>query len=267
MSGVGKTRLATLLRAHHWFHYSGDYRIGTRYLDEPILDNIKQQAMQVPFLRDLLRSDSIYIANNITVDNLAPVSSFLGKIGNPELGGLSLREFKRRQALHRDAEIRATLDVPVFIDKAQEIYGYEHFVCDTSGSICEVVDPHDPADPVLSDLAPALLPVWVRGTEEHLEELVRRFDRAPKPMYYPEDFLVRLWDEYRAEMGVAPDKVDPDDFVRHGFRALMAHRLPRYQALADNWGVTVEAAEVAALRDPQDFIDLVATALARRAER
>ena len=38
-----------------WFHYSGDYRIGTKYLEEPILDNIKRQAMRVDFLRDLLR--------------------------------------------------------------------------------------------------------------------------------------------------------------------------------------------------------------------
>jgi hypothetical protein len=96
MSGVGKTRLAAMLRKHDWFHYSGDYRIGTRYLDEPILDNIKSKAMQVPFLRDLLRNDSIYIANNITVDNLQPVSSFLGKLGNPESGGLPLNEFKHR---------------------------------------------------------------------------------------------------------------------------------------------------------------------------
>jgi hypothetical protein len=75
-AGVGKTRLANMLRKHNWFHYC-DYRIGTRYLDEPILDNIKKQAM-VPFLRDSLRSDSIHISNNITVDNLKPVSSFLG---------------------------------------------------------------------------------------------------------------------------------------------------------------------------------------------
>ena len=33
----------------------------------------------------------------------------------------------------------------------------------------------------------------------------------------------------------------------------MAHRLPRYPAIAERWGVTVEAAEVAAVRDPQDF--------------
>ncbi len=46
MSGVGKTHISTMLRGHDWFHFSGDYRIGTRYLDEPILDLIKQQAMQ-----------------------------------------------------------------------------------------------------------------------------------------------------------------------------------------------------------------------------
>src|SRR5690606_14968896 len=88
MSGVGKPRLAHRLRRRNWFHYSGHYRIGTRYLDEPILDNIKAMAMQVPVLRDLLRSDSIYISNNITFDNLQPVSSFLGKLGDPERGGL-----------------------------------------------------------------------------------------------------------------------------------------------------------------------------------
>jgi len=73
-----------------------DYRIGTRYVGEAILDNIKTQAMQVPFLRELLLSDSIYIANNITFDNLKPLSTFLGKLGNPDHEGLSLTEFKRR---------------------------------------------------------------------------------------------------------------------------------------------------------------------------
>jgi GTPase SAR1 family protein len=33
MSGVGKTTLADKLPKETWFHYSGDYRIGTRYLD------------------------------------------------------------------------------------------------------------------------------------------------------------------------------------------------------------------------------------------
>ena len=47
MSGLGKTRLSNMLQStFNWFHYSVDYRIGTRYLDEHIVDNFKQEAMQ-----------------------------------------------------------------------------------------------------------------------------------------------------------------------------------------------------------------------------
>ena len=95
MSGVGKTHLSAHLRRQNWFHYSADYRIGTRYLGEPILDQIKSQAMQVPFLRDLLRSDSIYIASNITVDNLKPV---LGELRAQNLPAFSRDAAKSWQA-------------------------------------------------------------------------------------------------------------------------------------------------------------------------
>ena len=57
----GEQHFSGLLRRHDWFHYSGDYRIGTRYLDEHILDLIKGQAMQVPFLRDLLRQGRLQL--------------------------------------------------------------------------------------------------------------------------------------------------------------------------------------------------------------
>ncbi|PIV71585.1 MAG: ATPase, partial [Rhodocyclales bacterium CG17_big_fil_post_rev_8_21_14_2_50_68_7] len=130
MSGVGKTHLASMLRRHDWFHYSADYRIGKRYLDEPILDIIKGQAMQVPFLRNLLRRDWIDIKNNIKVDDLGPVLAFVGKLGDPARGGLDLPEFSRRQAMYREAEIAAMRDVPDFARKAREIYGYDHFVND-----------------------------------------------------------------------------------------------------------------------------------------
>lgn len=60
MSGLGKTYVANMLRdTGRWFHYSVDYRIGTRYMGELIADNAKAHAMQVPFLRDLLMTDSI----------------------------------------------------------------------------------------------------------------------------------------------------------------------------------------------------------------
>ncbi len=94
MSGLGKTHLSALLRGSgDWFHYSVDYRIGTRYMGEHIVDNFKREAMRNPFLAELLLSDSIYIASNITFDNLAPLSTYLGKPGDPARGGLPLEEY------------------------------------------------------------------------------------------------------------------------------------------------------------------------------
>ena len=265
MSGLGKTRMASMLRAEaNWFHYSVDYRIGTRYMGEHIVDNFKREAMRNPFLRELLRSDSIYIASNISFDNLSPLSTYLGKPGDPAKGGIPFEEYVIRQRQHREAEIAALLDTPEFLRKAREIYGYDHFLADTGGSICEVVDPGDARDPVLTALARTVLMVQIRGTRAQADELVRRFERAPKPMYYPEEVLRRAWAEYRAETGEAEDEVDPDRFIAWGFRRLLEHRIPRYDAIARNWGVTVEAAEIEAVRTPDDFDALIARAIARR---
>ena len=264
MSGLGKTYLSNMLRAQgDWFHYSVDYRIGTRYMGELIADNAKKHAMQVPFLRELLMSDSIYIGSNITFDNLAPLSAYLGKPGDPAQGGLPIEEYRRRQDQHRTAEVGAMQDTAHFIARAQEIYGYPHFVCDTSGSICEVVDPADPDDPVLTALVAQTLLVWIEGSDAHTAELCRRFDRAPKPMYYQPDFLAAAWDAYLAERGVAAEAVDPDDFVRWTYARALAHRQPRYAAMA-GWGVTVAADEVAQVRTPDDFDALVARAIDRK---
>lgn len=253
MSGIGKTRLANMLRRQDWFHYSGDYRIGTRYLDEPILDNIKAQAMSVPFLRELLRSDSIYISNNITVDNLAPVSTFLGKLGNPERGGLGLSEFKRRQALHRHAEIAAMKDVPEFIHKARAIYGYRHFINDAGGSLCELDDPE-----VLEVLAEHTLILYLQANAHDEAELIRRATEDPKPLYYPERFLDEQLEVYRGERGIDyVALIEPDDFVRWVFPRLFRARVPRYEAVAARYGYAVSTDRLAAVRDERDFLDLV----------
>jgi len=257
MSGVGKTTLSSKLPCQAWFHYSGDYRIGTKYLAEPILDNIKRQAMDVPFLRELLRSDSIYIASNITVDNLAPVSTFLGKLGDPRQGGLSLAEFKRRQALHRRAEIAAMRDVPEFIEKARDIYGYRHFLNDAGGSVCELDDPQ-----TLETLAEHTLIVYIRATPAQERTLIERAQREPKPLYYREAFLDEQLAAFMAEKAYATvDAVPPDEFVAWVFAPLFRSRLPRYQAIADRYGYTVDARDIAAVQNEDDFIRAVAHAL------
>jgi hypothetical protein len=263
MSGLGKTHLSNLLRDHAgYFHYSVDYRIGTRYMGEYIADNFKREAMRVPLLRELLMTDSVYIASNITFDNLAPLSTYLGKPGDPAKGGLPFDEYMIRQAQHHDAEVAAMLDTTRFIARAAEIYGYANFVCDTSGSICEVVNPDDPADPVLAQLADNLLLVWIKGSDAHTSKLIERFDRAPKPMYYQPAFLHAAWQQYRASHSVTEQTCDPDHFVRWTYARALAHRQPRYSAMARR-GVTVTAEEVAMVTDASGFDDLMARAIDR----
>ena len=266
MSGLGKTRISSILRGEGWFHYSVDYRIGTRYMGEAIADNFKREAMKVPLLRELLLSDSVRIASNITFNNLSPLSTYLGKPGDPARGGLDFDDYRARQAQHREAEIAALMDSPRFIARAHGLYGYDHFVCDSGGSICEVVNPDSPADPVLATLSRHLLLVWIEGTEDHTAELVRRFDRAPKPMYYQPLFLLAAWQTYLNQTGQSPEGVDPDAFVRFTYARALAHRQPRYAAMARRWGVTVSADEVAQVATQADFTALIGRAIDRRAK-
>ncbi len=257
MSGVGKTTLAATLPRYTWFHYSGDYRIGTRYLGEAILDNIKRQAMQVPFLRDLLRTDSIYICNNITFDNLDPISTFLGKIGNPELGGLNVDEFKRRQQLHRSAEIGAMRDVGLFIKKAQAIYGYPHFLNDAGGSVCSLSD-----NEVWHTLSQKTLVLYLRASKSMEQSLIDRALVLPKPMYYDENFLDESLSLYLKENNLDDsNSIVPDKFVQWIFPRLIEYRKPLYEAITERYGYSVDAEEIFDLENENDFIELVCRAI------
>jgi len=261
MSGVGKTYLSTLLRDSDWFHYSGDYRIGTRYLDEPIMDMIKQQAMQVPFLKDLLRKNWISIRNNIKVHDLGPVLSYVGKLGNPELGGVELEDFNIRQAMYREAEVAAMFDVPDFIEKAKGIYGYQNFVNDVGGSVCELDDPK-----VIDVLVKHTLLLYIQVTDrEEEDKLIARAQSAPKPLYYRPEFLKEQLAIYLNEKQLQfAAQIEPDEFTRWVFPRLFHSRIPRYEAIAEPHGYTVTSQEVAQVRDEKDFINLLETAISRK---
>ncbi len=260
MSGVGKTYLSTLLRDSQWFHFSGDYRIGTRYLDEPIMDMIKQQAMQVPFLKELLRNDWISIKNNIKVHDLGPVLSYIGKLGDPEQGGVELEDFIQRQACYREGEIAAMHDVPSFIEKAQKIYGYQHFVNDVGGSLCELDEPS-----VIDTLVKHTMILYIQVTDKEEEnKLIERAKSAPKPLYYRPDFLQEQLAIYLAENNLQyAAQMNPDEFTRWIFPRLFHSRIPLYEAIAGPHGYTVTSQEVAQVRDQNDFLELLETAIAR----
>ena len=262
MSGLGKTMLSNMLQStFSWFHYSVDYRIGTRYLDEHIVDNFKQEAMKNVFLRDLLLSDSIYISSNLNFNNLSPLSTYLGKPGSEDLGGIDFNLYKKRQKQHREAEILSVLDTNKFIEKSNNIYAYQNFVCDTSGSICEVVNPEDPNDPVLTHLYKNTLIILIKGDKKHKDLLIKRFKANPKPIYYNENFLNEKWSNFKNINNVDDKNVDPNKFILYCFEDLLDHRIPIYDSIAKNWGITINADDISKVKNEKDFINLVSNYL------
>ncbi len=252
MSGMGKTYLGQKLAQDAWFHYSADYRIGTRYLVEDILDALKIRMMQDPILRKLLRSDSIHLNHNLTVGNLALLSNFIGKFGDEKKGGLAKDEFLHRQQLYADAEIRSQSDIAPFIRKARDIYGYHHFLNDTTGSLCEIADINNiDACPIIQNICAHSVLIYVEADQEDEQMIIERQLAYPKPMYYNR----ALFDEMLAEYG---DHIDPDDFLRHIFPRTIEFRKQRYQTLAHHYGYIISGKDFRHVKNSHDFVDLIA---------
>jgi hypothetical protein len=125
--------------------------------------------------------------------------------------------------MYREAEIAAMKDVPEFIRKAQEIYGYDHFVNDVGGSLCELED-----DSVIDLLAEHTLILYIQVTTKDEEDtLIRRAQSDPKPLYYRPAFLAEHLPVYMAEKGLEfVAQVEPNDFTRWVFPRLFHSRVP-----------------------------------------
>ncbi|SMN14784.1 ATPases of the AAA+ class [uncultured Candidatus Thioglobus sp.] len=257
MSGVGKTHLAKLLsKQEQYFHYSGDYRIGAEYLNSAILDNIITRVKKDTWLKSLLDGESIQIHNNITFDNLSSVSAFLGKVGNPELGGLPIDEFIRRQSLFNQAETNAMLDVPSFMSKAKQ-QNVGNFINDAGGSLCELND-----EKVYQTLAEHTIILYIRASKSNENALIERAQTHPKPLYYQADFLQQQLSVYLAENQFTyVAQINPDDFVRWIFPRLLAYRKPKYERIAQQYGYTIDSEDLYQCRSANEVLELIAGAL------
>jgi len=253
MSGVGKTHLAKLLGLDDkWYHYSGDYRIGTKYLNNDIINNIEQKIRQDEHLAELLDNNSISINNHVTFDNLSSVSAFLGKVGNPEQGGLPIDEFCRRQLLHREAEINAMLDVPEFIKKSQQ-EGFNHFINDIGGSLCELDD-----EKVHQTLFDNTLILYVKANKSSEFTLIDRAQTHPKPLHYQHEFLKQQLDAYLLENElVYAAQMNPNSFVRWVFPRLLKHRKPKYEKIANRYGCTIDSQDLCLCKNSNEVFELI----------
>jgi hypothetical protein len=152
-------------------------------------------------------------------------------------------------------------DVPEFIRKAHEIYGYTNFVNDVGGSLCELDEPS-----VIELLIQHSLILYIRVTEQAEEQaLISRAQSSPKPLYYRPGFLAEQLQHYLQLNGLEyAAQLDPDDFCSWVFPRLFHSRVPRYEAIARPHGYTVTSHEVAGVRDEQDFLALLENAIARK---
>lgn len=253
MSGVGKTHLSKKLPREEWFHYSIDYRIGTRHLSEEISDFLKREAMKQPLLAQLLRRNAISITSNLSFDNLDPLSAYLGMVGDPALGGSDLETFIDRLERHRHAEIAAVEDVPHFVERAERLYGYQNFIVDTSGSFCELED-----EKSWKLLGENTLLLYLKASDETRDFVIKRAQTHPKPLYYQAPFLREMIARYLNEQGLQSSReINPQAFARWVFPHLIEHRLELYEDIAQRYGITIDASKLYTIRDQHDFYQLI----------
>jgi hypothetical protein len=240
MSGLGKTFISRrLAEKDDWSHYSVDYEIG----------------------KLLFKSQYENLLDGFEIDNLTNLSNFLGKPGSPSLGGISFSEYLKRQKLHRDAEIKATLDACLLVEKSPDL---SHMLCDTSGSICELVNPSDENDKILTSLSKNFVIICLEAPDSMYQVLINRFLAKPKPMYYEENFLRSLWENFKNHTSDVNDKINPDEFMVYGFKALIERRKEIFDTISKNWGISLNFEQLIKINSANDLIDAINFAIMKK---
>lgn len=220
MSGVGKTHWAWQFEKWGWFHYNVDYLIGAEYLAGELDTPVK-------------------------LDDLMPLSRYIGQVGK---GGLPMDEFKRRQKKYIEAERQAMKDVQDVIAQ----HGAE-VVIDSTGSLCEIGD-----EDLYHRLGEQTLIVYIKAEAEEEAALVEQAMHEPKPLYFPPAQFDGWLAEYLKEKNLrSVDDVVPNDFSRWVFPKLFHSRLPKYQAIADKYGITVSSKALRGVTTQEEFFEIV----------
>ena len=240
MSGLGKTFISrNLFKNDNWSHYSVDYEIG----------------------KILFKDEHQFFFEGFDIDNLTNLSNFLGKPGSSSKGGIPFSEYVSRQQLHRSAETAATLKACSLVEESPDL---SHIVCDTSGSICELVNPSDKEDILLTSLCRNFLIICLEAPDSIYQVLIDRFLARPKPMYYEENFLNSLWQKFKINSSDTDDKINPDDFMIFGFKALIKRRKAIYDMIAKNWGIRLNFEHLRNCQTAADLMEAIQSEMERK---
>jgi hypothetical protein len=150
--------------------------------------------------------------------------------------------------------------VEAFADKARNLYGYDHFLNDASGSFCEIDDAS-----VIQAVADNTLMIYIQTSPEDEAFLIERAAMNPKPLYYREVFLDAQLQQFYAAHGLEyTAQIDPAEFVRWVFPRLFRARVPRYEAIAQAHGYVISAREAFDVQNVDEFLMLIGDALVIR---
>ncbi|MFN3701413.1 MAG: hypothetical protein ACK4VI_07825 [Alphaproteobacteria bacterium] len=235
MSGVGKSTLALKMKGWGWALYSCDEMIGTKFLAADI------ESASSADNTDSAGSEAISTAN------ISALSAFIGKIG-----ALPFAEFKRRQNLYYEAECAAVREAALMAAQ------HDKFVHDSSGSLCEITD-----GAVLNAIGAASLIVYIEAAQSDRLAILQRAQDYPKPLFFPPSQLDAWVQEYLAIYNEieSADDIPPDEFLRWVFPRLFDMRAPKYELIAERWGVALRAEDVYAVQSEADLLALIARAL------
>ena len=230
MSGVGKSFLSRRLsETDNWYHFSVDYLIGNHYL-----------------------ADQIPNYQNVTKDDITPIADYLGLLGAPQQGGRAHKQFRRRQRLYHDAELLASQALADFIRVAKQ-GGHPALINDTAGSFCELNYAELPE--IISEQS---LIVYIKASQQEVSTLLERSQASPKPLLYRERFLQEKIAEFLAIHNLDDiELASPAEFFHWVFPQLVQSRAPRYQAIAERYGIILRSEQLRDVASADEFLQLV----------
>ena len=265
VSGCGKTRLSALFHRDAWFHYSIDYRIGTRYLTDPILDVVKRRMMADPVLAKLLKTDSIWLSHNITIENLTAVSDYIGKLGarggGTPAGGLrdptaSLcgrgETSRRRPALFHPARRGTFTAIRILFT--------------TPAGRCARLSRGRPvrSGALWWSIRSPFTSAWSATVSKKSSSVN---SRHPSLCIIIRLFWNRLCGEFgrefEHEFEAGACDFEPDDFIRFMFPSLLEHRDVAYQNLVADSGLTIDSETLEGKTTGEEVLACIASQLDR----
>ena len=76
-------------------------------------------------------------------------------------------------------------------------------------------------------------------------------------MYFQEDFLNSLWQNFRNDASIINDQINPDDFMIYGFKALIKRRKAIFDSISKNWGISLNFENLRVVKSAADLVKAI----------